>query len=747
MRRFAGLFMAVVVLASVVRAQENDPALLSLQRIFKDNEFRSERFGPAKWLAASEGYTTLERPDSGDGFDLVNYKPASGERTILVPAARFIPEGAIAPLSIDDYAWSDDGSKLLIFTNTKRVWRLNTRGDYWVLDLASGQLQQLGQDLEASSLMFCKFSPDGRRVAFVYKNDLYVEELATGHRIRLTFDGSKTTINGTFDWVYEEEFQIRDGFRWSPDGKSIAFWQMDSRGVGEFYLINNTDSLYSKIIPVQYPKVGTTNSAYRIGVVSAYGGPTTWMKVPGDPRNTYVARMEWAGNSSELALQHLNRPQNTLQILLCEAASGAVRTLFTDRDSTWVDTVDDWQWLKHGRELLWLSERDGWRHAWLIPRQDGAARCITPGNYDIIEMTEVDEEGGWLYFMASPDNATHKYLYRAAFNGKGVPQRLSPMHEPGTHRYQMSPDARYAIHTFSQFAQPPVTDLVSFPGHQSLRILVANEKLREKVKALRQTPVEFFRVDIGNGVALDGFCLKPSDQQTGKQYPVLVFVYGEPWGQMVVDSWRGDQNLWHLMLAQQGYVILCFDNRGTPAPRGRVWRKCVHGKIGIIASEDQAAALEAVSQWPFIDKERVAVWGWSGGGSMTLNLMFRYPHLYHVGMAVAPVTDGHYYDTIYQERYMGLPEENAEGYKQGAPITFADKLEGDLLLVHGTGDDNCHYQTSELLINELIKHNKPFTMMAYPNRSHNINEGAGTTLHLYGLLTRYLQEHLPAGGR
>ncbi len=746
MKRLVGILL-IAILASHAMAQESDPGLLTLERIFKNNEFRSERFGPAKWLAASQAYTTLELAQEAEGFDLVKYAAESGERTILVPAAQFIPPGSAAPLTIDDYEWSGDGRKLLIFTNSQRVWRLNTRGDYWVLDLSSGQMRQLGQGLEPSSLMFCKFSPDGRKAAYVCNNDLHVEEIASSRRIRLTFDGSRTTINGTFDWVYEEEFQLRDGFRWSPDGTSIAYWQLDSKGVRDFYLINNTDSLYSRIIPVPYPKVGMANSAYRIGVVPACGGATTWMRVPGDPRNTYVARMEWAADSRELALQHLNRPQNTLQIMLCEAATGAVRTLFTDRDSAWVDTVNEWEWLAQGRQLLWLSERDGWRHAWLIARKDGVARCITPGSCDVMEVIDVDEKGGWLYFMASPENATQKYLYRSALSGKGAPQRLSPMSQPGTHRYQLSTDAHYAIHTWSRFGQPPVTELVKLPGHEVVRTLAANMELAHKVAALRQTPVEFFRIDIGDGITLDGFCQKPPDMQPGKKYPALIYVYGEPWGQTVLDSWRGNQYLWHLMLAQQGYVILSFDNRGTPAPRGRAWRKCVHGKIGILASADQAAALRTVQRWSFIDSERIGVWGWSGGGSMTLNLLFRHPQLYHAGMAVAPVTDERYYDTIYQERYMGLLEENEEGYREGSPITHASGLEGHLLLVHGTGDDNCHYQTTELLINELIKHNKPFTMMAYPNRSHSINEGEGTSLHLYGLLTRFLVEHLPSGAR
>jgi len=292
---------------------------------------------------------------------------------------------------------------------------------------------------------------------------------------------------------------------------------------------------------------------------------------------------------------------------------------------------------------------------------------------------------------------------------------------------------------------PPIHELISLPNHKSVRILEDNSELRTKVKTLKRKPTEFFRVDIGEGVLLDGYQIKPYNFDPVKKYPVLFYVYGEPWGQTARDAWGGNTYLWHLMLAQQGYIIMSIDNRGTPSPRGRDWRKCIYRQIGILASADQAAAVRVIRKWEYVDSTRIGIWGWSGGGSMSLNAIFRYPDLYHTAMAIASVPDQRYYDTIYQERYMGLPEDNAEGYKNGSPITFARQLKGNLLLVHGTGDDNVHYQGAEALINELIKHNKHFTMMAYPNRSHGIYEGTGTTLHLRKLLTRYLFENLPAG--
>lgn len=745
-KSFARVVVLLLLVSAALSAQTADSTRLSLERIFNSREFASEPFGPARWLQDGSGYTTLE-PSAAPhlGRDIVRYAPQSGQREILVAAEKLVPNGESKALDIEDYEWSPNGKLLLVFTNTQRVWRQNTRGDYWVLDLLSNKLHKLGGAAKPSTLMFTKFSPDNRAVAYVRENNVYVEELASGKITQLTHDGSRTIINGTFDWVYEEEFGLRDGIRWSPDSKSIAYWQLDAAGVRDFLMINNTDSLYAFVIPVQYPKVGTTNSACRVGVVSASGGATRWMEVPGDPRNNYIARMDWAASSDEIILQHLNRLQNTLQIMLGNATTGAVRTIFTDKDAAWVEVVDDLQWLAHGKSFTWLSEREGWRHLYAIARDGKSVRLITPGAFDVESISCIDEKGGWLYYIASPENPTQRYLYRSRLDGSGKAERLTPSDLRGMNRYQVSPDGKWAIHRYSTFDLPTATVLVNLPKHETVRELAGNKKLRAKVRSLAQKNGEFFRVHIGNGVELDGWMIKPPDFDASKRYPVLFHVYGEPAGQTVLDSWSGSLKLWHLMLAQQGYIVMSVDNRGTPAPRGREWRKSIYGQIGILASQDQAAACRVIRTWPFVDSTRIAIWGWSGGGSMTLNMMFRAPELYRTGMSVAPVADQRYYDTIYQERYMGLPSTNPEGFKNGSPITFAHQLQGNLLLVHGTGDDNVHYQNSEALINALVKANKPFTMMAYPNRSHGIFEGAGTTRHLYELLTRYLKEHVPAG--
>jgi dipeptidyl-peptidase-4 len=747
------LFRIVAMLAIapfspiLLAGENNDPARLTVQRIFGAPEFEPQQVS-ARWLAAGAGYATLEpATGSSGGRDIVRHDPTTGERNILVAAALLIPPGGSEPLPIDDCALSRDEARLLVFTNSKRVWRANTRGDYWVLDRSSHELRKLGGDAPPASLMHAKFAPDGLKIAYVRGNNIYVEDLRDRGITQLTHATSKDEINGTFDWVYEEEFSLRDGFRWSPDGTAIAYWQLNTEGVREFPLLNNTDSLYPQIKLIKYPKVGERNAACRIGVVSLSGGATRWLEVPGDPRDCYIAYLEWAGNSDEVILQQLNRRQNIVRVMMADSRTGQVRAILTEQDQAWVDLQQKLRWIHDGKEFLWLSERDGWRHLYRADRSGTKLERITHGNFDVIELLPVDRESNRVYFIASPENPTQRYLYSVGLDGTGF-RRVSPAGRPGSHDYELSKDARWAIHEFSAFDTVPTTALVRLPSHEQVRVLNDNKALREKLKSLKNVRSEFFRVDIGAGVLLDAWCLLPPDLDLGAKYPLFVQVYGEPASLTVLDRWEGGDYLWHRMLAQDGYVVMSFDNRGTPAPRGRAWRKAIYRQVGILAPQDQAAAVkEVLRKRPYLDADRVGIWGWSGGGSMSLNAIFKYPDLYKTAIAVAPVANQRYYDTIYQERYMGLPGDNVDGFTQGSPINFARQLKGRLLLVHGTGDDNCHYQGTEALINELIRYDKPFTMMAYPNRSHGINEGQNTTLHLRELMTRYLKENLPPGPR
>lgn len=750
--RFSIGWFSLFVWSAALLAQ--DPAMLDTRRI-TSSEFRPARFGPASWLDGGH-YATLEPRDGT--LELVRYDAVGGQRDVVVTAAMlWVPDQARA-LGIESYAFSPDGRQLLVFTDSERVWRQNTRGEYYVVALdGKAPPRRLGGKLPKSTLMFAKWSPDGGRVAYVAQNDLYVEDVASGRQQRLTEDGSRTVINGTFDWVYEEEFDCRDGFRWSPDGEHLAYWQLDCSGVGEFYMLDELSDRYSRVVPVQYPKAGTTNSSCRIGVVPATGGATVWMQTPGEPRETYLARMEWHPKGKELMIQWLPRQQNHLVVYGADAATGAVRIVHEERDAAYVDVRDDCRWVDDGDRFFWTSDVAFQGDAKTAYRQAGTIVWDTRGKnllvtqlaltrgFDVmgVELSDIDHDR--LYVSGSDGNATQKYLFTCQ---GATARRISPADQPGWHDYQISPDGSLAIHTYSKFDTPPVIDLVRLPSHERVRMLVDNAAMRERYAAVAKGTNEFFQVTTADGVTLDGWAMYPADFDPAKSWPVLFHVYGEPWSQTVKDTWALNHHLFHRWLTQHGYVVMSVDARGTPAPKGRDWRKALYQKIGVTSTHDWSQAVPALcAQRPWMDRSRLAVWGWSGGGAMTLNLLFRCPDLFAAGMSVAPVTDIGLYDTIYQERYCGDPREVPEVYKECSPITFAAGLKANLLLVHGTGDDNVHFQHSERLFDELVAQGKLFEYLAYPNRTHAIAEGRNTRAHLYGSLADFLRRRVPAGAR
>ncbi|AEW00944.1 Dipeptidyl-peptidase IV [Niastella koreensis GR20-10] len=706
--------------------------------------------GGIKWNRAGNGYYQLDKGE----LDL--YTLPQQNKTVILSKTQLTPSGKTAPLNIQSFSFSADDKKVLLFTNTKKVWRLRTRGDYYVFDINTGALTKLGKDRPASSMMFAKFSPDGAKVAYVSEYNLYVEDLASGKVQQLTMDGNRKFINGTFDWVYEEEFSCRDGFRWSPDSKHIAYWQIDARKTKDYLMIDNTDSVYPFAVPVEYPIAGEAPSPFKIGVVDIASAKTQWMDIPTDPvLQSYVPCMEWAANNNELIVQHLNRHQNQSDLLLCNATTGASQVIYTEKDSAWIDILSQWDneyiwggwdWLNGGKEFMWASEKDGWRHLYRVSRDGKKEVKITNGDYDVIDISAIDEKNGYVYFLASPTNATQKYLYRTKLDGKGKAERVSPANQAGTHDYDLSPTALYARHVFSNMATPYTDEMISLPDHKGLN---GQHVVDDAIAgAEKNTGIEFFKVKTEEGIEMDGWMTKPRNFDPNKKYPVVFYVYTEPAGQNVRDQYQA-ANPWLYKgdMAADGYIYISIDNRGTPVPKGRSWRKAIYRNIGRINIRDQAMAAKEVLKWPFIDASRTAVWGWSGGGSATLNLMFQFPEIYKTGIAVAAVGSIFTYDNIYQERYMGLPQENAADYTAGSAITYAKNLKGNLLYIHGSGDDNVHYQNAELLLNELIKYNRQFQFMSYPNRTHSISEGAGTWEHLSTLYTNYLRAHCEPGGK
>jgi dipeptidyl-peptidase-4 len=604
-------------------------------------------------------------------------------------------------------------------------------------DAASGErsvLESPRKDLPGRS---GNVSPDGRSVLVSTRGNLYVRERDTDREIRLTHSPADGPVSN-------------DRAVWSPDGEWIAFVQSDESAVRLRSFLVPGDPTYPEVKQGRFARVGEVIPTLRVGVVDACGKETRWLSIPIPTEGYYLGQVEWAGNSHELLVEKLSRFRDVREFLLADVVTGTVRRIFHESGQAWVVASygknAGLTWIRDGQAFVVLSEKDGWRHAYVYSRDGRELTLLTPGGYDIIERAAVDEAGGWFYFYASPDNATQKYLYRVRLDGTAEPQRVTPADQPGTHDYAFSPDAKWAFHTYSTFDTPPVTELVQLPEHRAVRVLQDNQELRAKIKAVISQPTEFFQLEIGEGVVMDAWMMKPRNFDPSKKYPVLVYVYGEPHGQTVLDAWGRVHADYHRLIADLGYLVVSMDNRGTPAPKGAAWRRAIFGSLGPLSTEEQAAGVKELGRMrPYVDLSRVGIWGWSGGGSNTLNAMFRKPEVYQVGIAVAPKPQPHLYNAWFQEIYMETPETNPEGYRRSAPLNFAEGLQGSLLIIHGTGETNTHLQITEGLVDRLIELGKHFDYMAYPHRDHGLREGRGTAVHLRVLMTRYLLEHLSPG--
>lgn len=705
--------------------------------------FSIAQSGGINWSPDGKGYTSYK-----DG-NLVKIDPKDDAQTTILSKEALTPGGKSTPLRPQSVAYSSDGKYALLFTNTAKVWRYKTRGDYWLLDINGKNLRQLGKGLPAQSLMFAKISPDGKYVAYVSEHNLFAEDVTSGIIKKLTLDGTDKLINGTFDWAYEEEFFDRDGFRWSDDSKQIAFWQVDASKTGTYYMLNTTDSNYSKIIPVEYPKVGESPSPVKIGVVTLQNGFIRWMNIAGDPQQHYIPRMEWSGNN-ELILQQMNRKQQESKLIYAKTTDGTSYTFWAENDNAWVDLNTEnpmgWNWANNRQDFLWVSEKDGWRHIYKISRDGKTVELLTKGKYDIGEIVNIDESSNYIYFTASPSNATQMYLYRVRINNpKDDPEMVTEDKLKGVHSYQISPNGKIARHTFSNHNTAPVSEWISLPDNKPLN---KNKSIESNIKTDANVNVEYIQVRTTDNVLLDAWINKPKNFDPNKKYPSIFYVYGEPAASTVMDAYGNHDNfLYAGDIKADGYIQVGIDNRGTPSLKGAPWRKSIYRKIGDINIKDMAEGAKKILERTYFDKERVAVWGWSGGGSSTLNLLFRYPEIFKTGVAIAAVANQLFYDNIYQERYMGLPQENKSDFVNGSPATYANGLKGNLLYIHGTGDDNVHYDNAEYLLNQLIKYNKQFQFMAYPNRTHSLSEGEGTFLHLSTLYTDFMRKNNPPGAK
>src|SRR5213595_2058892 len=719
-RRFVTV-CAVIRLVGPLAAQGVQAPPLTVHSIWGSREYASDLVD-VTWIKDGKAYTAIEEDASGN-TDLYRVDALTGTRQLLVRGADLVPPGGGKPIMIEEYRFATDGSKVLLFTNSARVWRQNTKGTFFVWDFAGKRLVPVSA--RPGYQQFAKFSPDGRMVGFVRDHNIYVTDLAT--------DGGENVINGTSDWVYEEELDLRDAFRWSPDGRRIAFWRLDQTAIRPFYLVNQ-DSLYPTLVPVRYPKTGTANSTVTIGVTELATGRTSWVDLGGE-QDIYIAAMDFADSPNELWLTRLNRHQNRLDLLLADATTGAARVIMSDSDSAWVDANQP-HWIAGGRQFLFVSERDGYDQVYLFNRDGSLVRRVTPGGWDVFELLGVDEQSKVLYFTGAIDGPLARPLLRVGLDGKGL-ARIST--EPGTHGVQFNPTFHMYVDTYSRAGVPPVQTLRRADG-TLVRPLTGNLALVRKVDALRLRAPEFLKVPTPGGVELNAWIIKPRDFDPSRHYPLLLYVYGGPGFQTVRDAWGGEQYLWHQMLAQEGYLVASVDNRGTGG-RGARFMKMTYLHLGRYETADQIAAARWFATQPYVDPDRIGIWGWSYGGYMASRSMFLGAGVFKAALVVAPVTDWRLYDTIYTERYMRTPAENASGYDESSSLAYADSLKGSLLLVHGTGDDNVHFQNSVRLVERLEGANKQFDMRIYPNKTHAI-AGGNTRENLYGLFTVWLKSHL-----
>ena len=731
-------------------------ARLTLDNLFAGPEFFGTAFEGGRWADAGAVLRSLDTDTEAGTTSLVELNLTTNQRRTLIDGARLVRPDGEGLLAVEDYAYSADGTKALLFTDSERVWRLNTKGLYYVVDLASGRVTPVA-DRSKGLQMFAKFSPDGRQVAFVRDRNLFVTDLASGQERALTTNGAAgTIINGTFDWVYEEEFGLRDGFQWSPDGQRIAFYQLDESATRDFQ-ITNFQTLYPEYQAFRYPKAGEANAEIHVGVIDVATGETRFLDTDtwgsGGAEHEYIAGMGWtpalADGGSDVWMLRLNRNQNHVDLMYADPAGTAARTVLSEENDSYIEVETGFSdvatgtitYLRDGQHFVWRSDRDGYGHLYLYTNDGTFVRQITQGAWDVTNFHGVDERAGVAYVTTTAENSRERHLYRVPLTG-GTPVKLTQ--GAGWHDVDVSRDFAYFTDTYSTQTMPPVTSLVRTTGER-VSVLDDNAALIERLAAYDLPTPEFMTVPAADGTPLEAYLIRPSNFDPTHHYPLLIHTYGGPGSQEVVDRWGGTERLWHHYLAETyGVLVAGVDNRGTGG-RGKAFKTLTQNRLGILEAEDQTAAARWFGQQAYVDSTRLGIWGWSYGGYLSL-LSMTYgdgPEVFHAGIAVAPVTNWRNYDTIYTERYLSTPQLNPTGYDAGSPTTYAANLRDDqqLLIVHGDADDNVHVQNTMAMVDALQAANKPFEMMLYPGRNHGIY-GGRTRLHLYTMLTRHIARTL-----
>ncbi len=729
MKRLLLLFIMLGWVFQPVQAQQKKS--ISFNQIF-DRTFSPEGIQNVNWMKDGQYYTALVRSNSD--IELRKYDILTGDYEVLVATSGLKAEEREDPIIIQDYQFSADEKKLLIKTDVERIWRRSTKENYFIHDLETGETTKLTQSKEKQQ--YAQLSPAGDKAAFVQHNDLYLVDLETGEEKAITTDGEENKIiNGATDWVYEEEFGIAKAWYWSPDGEKIAYYRFDESRVKEFFM-TEWGSLYPEQTRFKYPKAGEKNSIVKIGVYDLESGNTEWMDI-GEETDQYIPRINWTKSSGTLAIRRMNRLQNKQDLMLANVETGQTETIKTETSKAWVDVNDDLTFLENGDQFIYVSEESGYNHIYLYDTSGKQIRQVTSGEWEVTNYLGYNESNERIYFISTEDSPLERHLYSIHISGDDK-TRMSD--GEGWNSVNMSRDYKYYIETFSDTENPDVYTLHRGNGEE-VRVLEGNSKLKETLGEYSMPKKEYMKIPLPQA-ELNAYMLKPSDFDSTKKYPVLFYVYGGPGSQTVTKRYdSGQRPMWHRYLAEQGYIVFSVDNRGTGA-RGRDFEKQVYKKLGQYEVQDQIdAAKYVIERFSFIDTARVGIWGWSYGGYMSSLVLAKGSEIFSSAIAVAPVTSWRFYDTIYTERFMQTPQMNPEGYTKGAPLTYAGQIEGDYLLVHGTGDDNVHFQNAVEMVDKLVLEGVQFETMFYPNRAHGIS-GGNARPHLYEMLNRFIMDNL-----
>lgn len=634
-------------------------------------------------------------------------------------------------LEFDDYTFSADEKKILLSTESEPIYRYSSLDKNYVYEIENNRLFELD---EGGKQQNAHFSPNGSKVAYLKANNIFIKELNTGRLTQVTTDGHKNhVINGGSDWVYEEEFAIVRAFEWSPDGNYIAYLRFDETEVPLFEMAMFEGRLYPKDYEFKYPKVGEKNAVVTLHIYHVTTQQSK--KIELGSTYEYIPRLGWTPDGKVYAIS-MNRLQNELTFHLVEPNDLQSKVLFTETRDTYIEIHDHFRFFNGGKTLLWTSEQDGFNHIYLIDVATGKQTQVTRGNWEVTEVHGIDEKNKLIYYESTEVSPLQRQTFTISLDGKKK-NRITPL--AGVNKVQFSEGFQYMLCNTSQAGKPSVYSLCDNQG-KVIRVLEDNKTLNDKLESLSLNKPEFFSFKNSVGTLLNGYMIKPRGFDANKKYPVLMFVYGGPGSQQVMDQWGGSNYLWFQMLAQQGYLIACVDNRGTGG-RGRVFRDCTYKQLGKLETEDQIDAARYLGSLPYVDAGRIGIFGWSYGGYMSSLCITKGADVFKAAIAVAPVTNWKFYDSIYTERYMGTKETNPEGYDANAPIAFADKLKGNYLLIHGTADDNVHWQNTAEMIRALVKAGKQFEQFIYPDKNHGIY-GGNTRYHLYTLMTDFLKRKL-----